>query len=237
MSLEQAIAENTAALTRVAELLEISNADRAKLLASSGAAPTPAPTPSASTSETEMSVADIKAAAEKADKATLEQMLADETGGKNRATAVKAIETALAKFAEGKADGPTNTPDAATTEATTAGTSASTASAATDKNAQPVPAEVSADQAKSAFGGWFAETDDEDERANRRAFVEQIVKALGAKVGDLDLAGRRKAIFFLRRKRAGMDVDFSANFDFDGSPTQEVAAQPAAAASADDDLL
>lgn len=100
MSLEQALAENTAALTRVAELLEISNADRAKLLASSGATPTP--TPSTSAGEAEMSVADIKAAAEKADKATLEQMLADETGGKNRATAVKAIEAALAKISEGK---------------------------------------------------------------------------------------------------------------------------------------
>lgn len=234
MSLEQALAENTAALTRVAELLEISNADRAKLLASSGATPTP--TPSTSAGESEMSVADIKAAAEKADKATLEQMLADETGGKNRATAVKAIEAALAKFAEGKQE-----PDAgAAASASTAESQAASKSAApsADKNSQPVPAEISADQAKQAFGGWFAETDDEDERAKRRAFVEQIVGALGAKVGDLDLAGRRKAIFFLRRKRAGMDVDFSANFDFDGSPTQEVAAPAAASASAaDDDLL
>lgn len=235
MSLEQAIAENTAALTRVAELLELSNADRAKLLAASGA--TPAVTSTATTGETELSVADIKAAAETADKAALEAMLADEKGGKNRATAVKAIEAALAKFAEGKSDGPsadaTDTP--AETPTPAAATPSGQGASPSDKNAQPVPAEITADQAKAAFGGWFAETDDEDERGNRRGFVEQIVGALGAKVGDLDLAGRRKAIFFLRRKRAGVTVDFSAAYDFDGSPTQDAPA--AAASSVEDDLL
>lgn len=237
MSLEQALAENTAALTRVAELLEISNSDRAKLLAGSGGAALSTGSTSTSSSDGEMSVADIKAAADKADKATLEAMLEAETSGKNRATAVKAIEGALAKFSEGKSDGPTDTKDAGTSAASTVGTSTSTANAGTDKNAQPVPAEISADQAKAAFGGWFGETDDEGERGNRREFVEQMVGALGAKVGDLDLTGRRKAIFFLRRKRAGIDVDFSAAYDFDGSPTQELKAATATASAADDDLL
>ncbi len=240
MSLELALVENTAALNRVAELLQVSNADRAKLLASTGntgggnvASPS-----NASSGGAEMSVADIKAAADTADKAALEAMLEAETSGKNRASAVKAIETALGKFAEGKSDGPnadaTQTGDATGTESAQAAHSGQAASPS-DKNAQPVPGEITADQAKGAFGGWFAETDDEDERGNRRAFVEQIVGALGAKVGDLDLAGRRKAVFFLRRKRAGVSVDFSAAYDFEGSPTQELKA--AAAAQPDDDLL
>jgi hypothetical protein len=237
MSLEQALADNTAALREVAELLKISNADRAKLLAAGGATPTP--TPSTSSGDTEMTVAEIKAAAEKADKATLEKMLADETGGKNRATAVKAIEAALVAL-----DGGNSAPDAgaaaseSTPEPQAASPSPAPTAGATDKNAQPVPAEISADQAKAAFGGWFGETDDENERVARRTFVEQIVGALGAKITDLDLTGRRKAIFYLRRKRAGMDVDFSASYDFEGSPTQAAPeASGAAAASADDDLL
>lgn len=222
MSLEQALAENTAALREVAELLKISNADRAKLLAAGGAAPVTVATPSASapSGDTDMTVAEIKVAVEKADKATLEKMLAEEKAGKNRASALKAIETALAAFNEAK-------PEVASND---------TKADVSDKNAQPVPADITADQAKAAFGGWFGETDDENERLERRTFVEQIVRALGAKITDLDLMGRRKAIFYLRRKRAGMEVDFSASYDFEGSPVQ-AAPEASAAVSADDDLL
>jgi hypothetical protein len=237
MTLELALAENTAALNRVAELLTISNADRAKLLAGGSTNVGSGTASTASSGDTEMSVADIKTAAHQADKATLEQMLADETGGKNRATAVKAIEAALAKLTEGKSDGPSA--GASETPAETPNPAAATPSgqgaSPSDKNAQPVPGEISADQAKAAFGGWFGETDDEGERGNRRSFVEEMVGALGAKVGDLDLTGRRKAIFFLRRKRAGLSVDFAAAYDFDGSPTQEL--KVAAAAQPEDDLL
>lgn len=232
MSLEQALNENTAALTRMADLLEISNAARSELIAQNGGG-SPTPTPAAS-SDNGNTVAEIKAAAKGADKPTLEAMLKEETEGKNRTTAVDAIKAAIAALepADAGNEATTDTPAAGTPEANTAETSTSNAPAATDdKNAQPVPAEVSGEATKKAFGDWFGETDDEDERMKRRAFIEQVTNAIGAKVSEADLPQRRQAIFFLRRKRAGIEIDFSAAYDFNGSPTQDA---PAAAPAADD---
>lgn len=232
MSLEQLISENTAALKRVADLLEVSNADRAKLLAS--AASGAVSSGGAGAADDGLSVADIKAAIPDADLDTLNAMLADEKAGKNRSSAVKAIEDAIAKA--GKPSEPAAGPAASESTKEPQAASPSPAPAA-DKNSQPVPAAVTGEQASQAIGAWFGETDDETERASRRSFVEQIVAKLGARVSELEPAKARQAVFYLRRKRAGLDVDFDAAFDFDGSPTQEVAAAAAPAASADDELL
>lgn len=225
MSLEQALLENTAALTRVAELLEISNADRGKLLASAGVGATASA--GAGAADDGLSVADIKTKAASADLETLNTMLADEKAGKNRSSAVKAIEDAIAKAK------PADEGDKAEADPQPA----DKAPAAGDKNAQPVPAAVTAEQAAAAFGAWFGETDEEGERANRRGFVEQIVGKLGARVSELDPAKARQSVFYLRRKRAGLTVDFDAAYDFDGSPTQDAPSAAAAPADAGDDLL
>lgn len=227
MSIETLIAENTAALKRVADLLEVSNADRAKLLASAGAGAVAST--GAGAADDGLTVADIKEQVKSADLATLNSMLAAEKEGKNRSSAVKAIEDAIA--AAGK---PADKPYETTAERAAA---TDPAPAAADKNAQPVPAGVTAEQAATAFGAWFGETDEEGERAKRRGFVEQIVAKLGGRVSELEPAKARQAVFYLRRKRAGLDVDFEAAYDFDGSPTQELTAAAAPAASADDDLL
>lgn len=228
MSIEALISENTAQLKRVADLLEISNADRGKLLAAAGSG---TPTPAASTAAS-LTVAEIKEKIKGASEETLKQMLADENAGQKRSTAVAAIEAAIDS---GNAPAGSSAESAEQTATNSTADSATTASPSDDKNAQPVPAAVTGEQAAGAFGAWFKETDDEDERAVRRTFVEQIVESLGSKISELDDLGRRKSIFFLRRKRAGMDVDFKAAYDFDGSPTQELKA--AAAATGGDDLL
>lgn len=230
MSLEQALADNTAALTRVADLLEVSNADRAKLLASAGSASSPA-----TTSDDGLSVADIKEAVKTASPETLAAMLATETGGKNRSQAVKAIEAAIAANG-GKPEEPSaGTADAGSTQESQAASTSPAASSSDDKNAQPVPASVTPEAAAKAFGAWFGETDDEAERGKRRSFVEQIVAKLGKKISELDGDKARQAVFYLRRQRAGLPVDFAAAFDFNGSPTQDVSTP--AATSGDDDLL
>jgi hypothetical protein len=99
MSLEQALQENTAALKVVAELLKVSNADRKALMASAGTTGASAPNASA---DDDMSVADIKEKVKAADLPTLKRMLTDETAGKNRSTAVKAIEEAIAAAERGQ---------------------------------------------------------------------------------------------------------------------------------------
>jgi len=239
MSLEAALEANTAALARVADLLEVSNADRAKLLASAGGAA--APTPASGGTDDGLSVAEVKEKVKSADLPTLQAMLVDEKSGKARATAVKAIEDAIAAATPGNAPGESDAGSASSGSTTQIQADASTTAsgaAASDKNAQPVPQGVTAEQAREAIGAWVSETDDADERAKRTEFVAKIVGKLGSRIGELDSAKARQAVFYLRRKRAGLDVDFDAGFDFDGSPTQTA---PAAAAStggaATDDLL
>lgn len=226
MSLEQALAENTAALNRVAALLEVSNAARADLLAKNGVA-TPTATPAAS-SDDGMSVAEVKEAVKTADLATLKTMLAEEQNGKNRTTAISAIEAAI-EAATPKAEPAPNAP--------AGGVAAPDTSTEAPKTSESAPAGetkatvLSGEAAAQAFGDWFASTNDEAERNARRAFVGEIVKKFGKRVGELDEDGRTKAIFWLRRKQAGLEVDFDAAYDFSGDPQQSVGG------AADDDLL
>lgn len=218
MSLEEAIKENTAVLREVAALLTISNGDRKALIEKAGISASPAAT-SAASNDGELSVADIKEAVKTADLDTLKQMLEDEKGGKNRSSAVSAIENAIKANSAGDA-GEEPSAGAAETASTEESQAASPSSAPAAEPKSGVP---SADELKGMFGAWFGETDDEKKRLNRRGFVEQIVEKLGAKLGDLDEAGRAKAAFYLARVRAGVQVDFSADYDFAGDPAQTVA--------------
>lgn len=226
MSLEQALAENTAALNRVAALLEVSNAARADLLAKNGvAAPTAAP---AAYSDDGMSVAEVKEAVKTADLATLKTMLTEEQNGKNRTTAISAIEAAI-EAATPKAQVAPNAADNSTAPAQQS-TIAQSPEAA-NAPVEPKSVVLSAEAAAQAFGDWFSSTNDEAERNARRAFVGEIVKKFGKRVGELDEDGRGKAIFWLRRKQAGLEVDFEAAYDFSGDPQQSVGG------AAEDDLL
>ncbi|WOE76364.1 hypothetical protein [Alterisphingorhabdus coralli] len=235
MTLESALAENTAALKEVAELLKQSNEARAKIMADANIGGMKTPTPSSAGSDTDMSVADIKTNLNNADLATMKAMLEAEENGKKRSTAIKAITEAIAA-AEGNA-GPTADATPTPAETTTSAPEQQTAQAASpsDKNAEPVPAGVTGELAAKTFGAYFAETDDEQERANRREFTKNVIETLGSKIGELSGDDARKAVFFLRRQRGGLPVDFSAAYDFDGSPMQELGAAPAA--SVEDELL
>lgn len=232
MSLEQVIEKNTEALIRVGDLLEQSNAGREEVLTKMGANSTPTPTPSTSPSATEVpSVEEIKEAVKTADSPTLAKMLEDETNGKARKTALAAIEGAIGANATAGDEAAEQAVETETKEVTPAAEKSAAASTE-DKNAQPVPANVTGEQVSKTIGAWFGETDDEGERAKRRAFVEQVVKKFGKRVGEFDTQQARQAVFYLRRHRAGIEVDFDGSYDFEGSPTQETSA-----ASADDPLL
>lgn len=234
MSLEQALQENTAALKQVAELLIVSNADRQAIMQKEGMSGTPTPTPSNSSSAP--TVAEIKEAVKTADEATLKTMLEEETNGKARSTALDAINAALAEKQAASDEAETADGEAEAAEQEKSAEKAEPA--VDDKNAQPVPTEVSGEAIKKAFGNWFGETDDEDERAARRAFVSTIVEKLGGNLSELHLENRRMSIFYLRRKRAGLEVDLDAEYDFNGSPTQDApAAKETLGDASDDDLL
>lgn len=209
MSLEQALVENTAALKEVAVLLKESNAARADLLAKAGVAGNTSPS---GTATTEKSVKEIKESVSNLSVDQLREGLAAEKAGSNRSTAVKAYQEEI---------------DAREAETTAA---AETPAPKEEPKADAPKPAIDGEALKSAFGKWFGETDDESERAERRGFVEQIVKKLGARISELKGDDLKKAAFYLARKRAGVEVDFSADYDFDGDPT----AAPAAGGGVDD---
>ena len=81
-----------------------------------------------------------------------------------------------------------------------------------------------ADGLKTFVGAWTCATDDAAERTKRVDFLKAIAAELGvaAKFGELAAAtdGIKKTVFFIERKKAGLPVDFNADYDFDAEPTQ-----------------
>ncbi|MGN5375826.1 hypothetical protein [Sphingomonas hankookensis] len=84
--------------------------------------------------------------------------------------------------------------------------------------------DFSRDQVKNEFIGWLGDTTDADERKARAAFVAAIGQHFGVAKpfhpteGLTDDDQRKQTLFFLRRKREGLAVDFSTDYDFDGDP-------------------
>lgn len=85
-------------------------------------------------------------------------------------------------------------------------------------------ADFSRNQVKSEFIGWLGETTDLEVRKERAAFVTAVGQHFGVKQpfhptdGLADDDARKQTLFYLRRKREGLNVDFAAEYDFDGDP-------------------
>jgi len=201
MSIETLLAENTAALKELTTAILAGNESRDEVLKLAKGTPTA----SGSAASKELTVAEIKDKVQGADLATLQAMLGEEENGKNRQGAIKAIQEALDAI----------TPAAGTEPATEAPKEEPAAAAA-------VP---DGEKTKGIFSAWFSSTNDEGERAARREFIAQISGAIGATVSTADEDGRRKALFYLERKKSGLDVDFKAEYDFAGDPKQDVGAE------------
>ena len=79
-------------------------------------------------------------------------------------------------------------------------------------------ADVISDLARNKF---LNATDDTDERQERGAFIKSLAENFG--VGKLteisDGDEQKAAVWYLKRKIAGLDVNFSAENDFDSDPT------------------
>lgn len=95
--------------------------------------------------------------------------------------------------------------------------------------------DFSRDEVKNEFIGWLGETTDPEVRKERAQFVAAIGQHFGVKLpfhpteGLTDDEQRKQTLFFLRRKREGLKVDFGAEYDFDGDPLadQSVEGEPA----------
>lgn len=80
------------------------------------------------------------------------------------------------------------------------------------------------DQVKNEFIGWLGETSDADVRKERAGFVGAIAQHFGVKLpfapegGLTDEEQFKQTLFYLRRKREGLKVDFAVDYDFDSDP-------------------
>lgn len=103
--------------------------------------------------------------------------------------------------------------------------------ASSASEAKPV---LNADGMKALCGAFTKAAADDTDRAARVAWLKSLAGYFfpnGDVVGTAALVATpdnaKKAEFFIERKKAGLDVDFGAEYDFDGDPKQEVASTAA----------
>jgi len=93
---------------------------------------------------------------------------------------------------------------------------------------------LDADGMKALCGAFTKAAADDADRAARVGWLKSLAGYFfpnGDVVGTAALVATpdnaKKAEFFIERKKAGLDVDFGAEYDFDGDPKQEVASTAA----------
>lgn len=117
---------------------------------------------------------------------------------------------------------------------------AETTQAAAAEQQAPVETEVTDEDVKNAALAWMAKEDpagaadpSKKDAAKRGECAKKLMEivasfGLGGKLtgpeSQLDAEQRKQALFFIRRWSAGLEVNFSADYDFDGDPTQGAAA-------------
>lgn len=96
-----------------------------------------------------------------------------------------------------------------------------------------LPAIADAEALKAYVGAWTGAVEGAD-RASRVDLLKAIAAEFGVapKFSDL-MPHLQKTLFYIERAKAGLTVDFKADYDFDGSPSVPAAAAPAAG---DDDF-
>jgi|GEM_PF-1947509 len=159
-----------------------------------------------------------------------------------QAAALEKIETPKAPRTTKKADAPAPASDAPST----APAAEAPASAPTPEAASSAATEVSDADVRNAAVAWMAKVDpageadpskkDMAKRTECAAFLGDILNWMGFPAGakitgpdaTLSAEQRQQAVFFINRRAAGLTVDFSADYDFDGDPAQGAAAAPAA---------
>lgn len=110
---------------------------------------------------------------------------------------------------------------------------------AKDDTPAPTPAPTvtasklpTAEDVRKALGDWMGETDEVVERDNRKGFVKSLIDHFGKRPAELEPEQMAQVLFFLARHKAGVAVNFSADYDFGGDPTQG-----GAEVTADDDIF
>lgn len=82
-----------------------------------------------------------------------------------------------------------------------------------------------ADGLKAHVGAWTGATEDADERAKRVGVLKAMAEHFGCAPKFAELAADsdrlKQSLFFIERAKAGLPIDFSADYDFAGDPKQD----------------
>ena len=90
-----------------------------------------------------------------------------------------------------------------------------------------------ADGLKAHVGAWTGATEDADERAKRVGVLKAMAEHFGCAPKFAELAADadrlKQSLFFIERAKAGLPIDFKADYDFGGDPKQDGGASEVAA--------
>lgn len=82
------------------------------------------------------------------------------------------------------------------------------------------------DALKAHISAWTGGTEDAAEKAARVQFLKDMAAEFGCAPKFSEFAAEperlKKSVFYVDRKKAGLPVDFGADYDFDGDPAQGV---------------
>ena len=91
---------------------------------------------------------------------------------------------------------------------------------------------------RAYMGEWMGTFKTKEDRQPHVEFIKSVQEYFGTAtlVGDtgIPLDDRKQAMFFIARHREGLPVNFDADYDFDGEPTQGGAEETDAAAEDDE---
>lgn len=184
----------------------------------------------------ETMLADLTAAIQKNTDTSLALIAALGTTAANQERLIAGQTLAIEKVEGGKAPTTTRT-RARSSKADDADTGSKGAAAAPVSEPEPVGPNVrvvSEDDLRTLAAGWMKEQTTDTDRTTVGEFLKSVAENFGKKklvgpvvegkehlgAGITDPDHIKEAWFFISRKKAGLTVDFSADYDWDADPTQ-----------------
>lgn len=140
-----------------------------------------------------------------------------------QAAAIEKLEAAKPSSAGTRTRKQKEEPAAAADEGKSNDAPADTASGAADASSaseEKKPAHPTGADLEAHIKAWTGSTDDADERAKRVAVLRDIATHFGGKGFAPLIENPREAYFYVERAKAGLTIDFKADYDFDGDPAQ-----------------
>lgn len=159
--------------------------------------------------------------------AVTERVVAGQAAAIEKLEAAKPASAGTRTRRSSKDDAPADTKAEGNAQPADTASGAADASSASDAKSF-LPDVKDADGLKAHVGAWTGATEDADERAKRVGVLKAMAEHFGCAPKFAELAADadrlKQALFFIERAKAGLPIDFKADYDFDADPAQAGAA-------------